>query len=489
MRDKLSGLLRSATWAAGRLRHRRPARRRLPAAARDPTFVKRVERADTRVLDLVRDARGEAGTEQRELERLAARQARERTAVLARRNALASITAGLRERRDTIARAHAARVAALDRTRSGRRKAERELSRLLAARARAARAPSTSGGPWAIPWPIVQCESGGQNLPPNHAGASGYYQFMQATWKGLGGSTPHAYQASKAEQDRLAARLWAGGAGRTTGSAPTSCSRDTVPTVRELSDLPGWAQALLEETRVAHLGLLDEQGAPRVQPITFARVGETLVSAIDDKPKRTTPARIARLRSDPRATVTIDRYDDDWTRLAWVQVLADGAILDLRRRGARGAPARYPAYRDTAARPADRTFTTSRPLLARERVCSPDGLAIAALAPPSSRSPAAALAQDEEDRCGPRKQGEQCGEGNGRQTPGGGNTGNVSHKGWPKITGILWKVLDSRDHERTGTEDNDELLGHHGDDTIYGLDGKDVLWGDWEINNPPTRPT
>ncbi len=69
------------------------------------------------------------------------------------------------------------------------------------------------GGPWAIPWAIVQCESGGQNVPPNYAGASGYYQFMQATWKGLGGSTPHAYQASKAEQDRLAARLWAGGAG------------------------------------------------------------------------------------------------------------------------------------------------------------------------------------------------------------------------------------------------------------------------------------
>ena len=30
---------------------------------------------------------------------------------------------------------------------------------------------------------------------------------------GLGGSTKHAYQASKAEQDRLAARLWNGGAG------------------------------------------------------------------------------------------------------------------------------------------------------------------------------------------------------------------------------------------------------------------------------------
>jgi hypothetical protein len=98
-----------------------------------------------------------------------------------------------------------------------------------------------------------------------------------------------------------------------------------------------------------------------------------------------------------------------------------------------------------------------------------------------------ALAQDEADRCGPKKQGEQCGEGNGRQTPGGGDTGNVSHKGWPKITGILWKVLDSGDHARRGTEDNDELLGHHGDERLYGLDGRDVLWGDWEKDNPSNQ--
>jgi hypothetical protein len=105
-------------------------------------------------------------------------------------------------------------------------------------------------------------------------------------------------------------------------------------------------------------------------------------------------------------------------------------------------------------------------------------------------TPAVALAQDEEtDRCDPRKQGEQCGEGNGRTTAGGGNTGNVSHKGWPPITGILWKVLDSRDHERTGTEDNDELLGHHGDDTVIGLAGKDVLWGDWELKGNGSNQT
>ena len=176
-------------------------------------FVRRVERADTRLLGLVRAARSDAGRERTALAALAERRERAAGAVRARRDALAGITAGLRERRALLGRAHAARVAALGRARDGRRGAERELSRLLAARARAA-AVAGPHGPWAIPWPIVQCESGGQNTPPNSAGASGYYQILDTTWAGLGGSTPHAYQASKAEQDRLAARLWAGGAGR-----------------------------------------------------------------------------------------------------------------------------------------------------------------------------------------------------------------------------------------------------------------------------------
>jgi hypothetical protein len=66
----------------------------------------------------------------------------------------------------------------------------------------------SSNGPWAIPWDVVACESGGRNLPPNSAGASGYYQFLPSTWQWMGGSTPQAYQASKEEQDRLAAKLW-----------------------------------------------------------------------------------------------------------------------------------------------------------------------------------------------------------------------------------------------------------------------------------------
>jgi len=73
--------------------------------------------------------------------------------------------------------------------------------------------PSTGSDGWAIPYSVVLCESGGQNLPPNGAGASGYYQIEPATWKGYGGTGPAAYLASKAEQDAVAAKIWNGGAG------------------------------------------------------------------------------------------------------------------------------------------------------------------------------------------------------------------------------------------------------------------------------------
>jgi hypothetical protein len=175
-------------------------------------FLKRVQHADAQLLDEVRAARRDAGRERRLLTVLELRRRIAAAAVRSRRDALAGIAAGLRARHAALAQARAARIAALHRTRTSRRRAERVLNRLLAARRRAAM-QSGPGGPWAIPWPVVQCESGGQNLPPNYATASGYYQITDPTWSGLGGSTKHAFQGSKAEQDRLAARLWAGGSG------------------------------------------------------------------------------------------------------------------------------------------------------------------------------------------------------------------------------------------------------------------------------------
>jgi len=177
-------------------------------------FARRIRDRNAEIVARVRDARVRTRHLASVLGRLAAKRREDAQAIAARRAALAAMRDGLAARQATLVSARAAQTRALAGTRSGRASAQRALDRLIAERRRAAEvAAAGPGGPWAIPWPIVQCESGGQNLPPNGAGASGYYQMLPATWKGLGGSTPHAYLASKAEQDRLAAALWAGGAG------------------------------------------------------------------------------------------------------------------------------------------------------------------------------------------------------------------------------------------------------------------------------------
>ncbi|MEH3054877.1 MAG: transglycosylase family protein [Patulibacter minatonensis] len=172
-----------------------------------------LRQSNASILDHVKDAKARTQKIERSLNKIVPEQREETAAVRRERDAVAQRTAALEERKRALAEARAARLLALKSATKDRRRAERTLKRLIAQQEKASVDKSGPGGPWAIPWAIVQCESGGQNLPPNWAGASGYYQFMPATWKGMGGSTSDAYKATKAEQDRLAAKLWAGGAG------------------------------------------------------------------------------------------------------------------------------------------------------------------------------------------------------------------------------------------------------------------------------------
>ena len=77
-----------------------------------------------------------------------------------------------------------------------------------------------------------------------------------------------------------------------------------------------------------------------------------LFTPIDEKPKQTTdPRQLARIRDIERradVTVLIDRWDEDWTHLAWLRIEGRASLTEdpaERRSGHRRAPREIPAVR------------------------------------------------------------------------------------------------------------------------------------------------
>ena len=104
---------------------------------------------------------------------------------------------------------------------------------------------------------------------------------------------------------------------------------------------------MLRTARVGRLGLLDDHDRPRVLPVTYALAGGAIYSAIDQKPKRAEPARLRFLQRRPEVALTVDHYEDDWTALAWVQVLGRIEIVAIEDdpAGMEALVAKYAPYR------------------------------------------------------------------------------------------------------------------------------------------------
>ncbi len=79
---------------------------------------------------------------------------------------------------------------------------------------------------------------------------------------------------------------------------------------------------------MARLGTIDPQGRPHVVPISFALVGDVVYFAVDSKPKTTRRLqRVANIERDPRATLLVDHYEDDWTKVWWCVITGRGHVV------------------------------------------------------------------------------------------------------------------------------------------------------------------
>jgi len=92
------------------------------------------------------------------------------------------------------------------------------------------------------------------------------------------------------------------------------------------------AQELLASARVAHLATSDQYARPHVVPIVFVWRDPLLYTPLDRKPKRDDDwhalRRVRNIETNGRVAIVVDRYDEDWSRLAWVLIEGIATILE-----------------------------------------------------------------------------------------------------------------------------------------------------------------
>ncbi|KZS59035.1 TIGR03668 family PPOX class F420-dependent oxidoreductase [Mycobacterium ostraviense] len=107
-------------------------------------------------------------------------------------------------------------------------------------------------------------------------------------------------------------------------------------------------KAAFTQSLVARLATITPAGMPHLVPVVFAVDGDLVFTAVDAKPKTTQRLRrLTNIESNPRVSLLVDHYDDDWTQLWWVRadgvaaIQHDGAAMHT---GYRLLRTKYPQY-------------------------------------------------------------------------------------------------------------------------------------------------
>ena len=88
--------------------------------------------------------------------------------------------------------------------------------------------------------------------------------------------------------------------------------------------------AFVQVQRVGRLATVDEEGHPYIVPVCYAFDGPRFYTPLDEKPKRVAESKLRRVRNIEvrhEASLLIDQYDDDWSRLGYVLVHGRAELL------------------------------------------------------------------------------------------------------------------------------------------------------------------
>jgi PPOX class probable F420-dependent enzyme len=109
---------------------------------------------------------------------------------------------------------------------------------------------------------------------------------------------------------------------------------------------PAIAEERLTQARIGRLATVTPDDRPHVVPVCFALHDGQIFTAVDAKPKATRALqRLENVRAHGSASLLVDHYEEDWTRLWWVRV--DGAAtIEESEAGIDALAAKYAQYRD-----------------------------------------------------------------------------------------------------------------------------------------------
>jgi PPOX class probable F420-dependent enzyme len=113
----------------------------------------------------------------------------------------------------------------------------------------------------------------------------------------------------------------------------------------------------LDRARTAALATIAPDGNARLVPICYVVIDDVLWSPLDEKPKSVSDVRqLARIRDierDPRVTLLIDRWSEDWSELAWLRLDGRAQVVGSHPTVVAALRAKYPQYvdHDLEARP------------------------------------------------------------------------------------------------------------------------------------------